>query len=813
MSHLDDDGGFGPGPVGHSPMPTMIGDYQVVNRLGGGSMAELFLAHKMSRYGFVRQAVVKRVKRSRPDYQQLQEMLLDEARATACFDHPNLVSLFDVGETDAGVYLALEFVEGSDLRRVNAKLRMRKEALPFELATFITVEVLRGLHHAHTARDQEGRLLEIVHRDVNPSNVLISRSGHVKLADFGVVRMRERVQQKTEPGLVKGKYAYLAPEYIAGESCSVQTDVYAAGIMLFELLSGRECFSGKTAYEVMWKIVNKGVPMYRLEREGVPEDLQRIVQRATAMAPERRYQTAQDMANALEAWLMRSGRHATPWVLSVFFQRHELLPSPDESSRIAPLAHLTDAIDRRSMHDARPASASQSPHPGAPRVVDNSETPLPEELVGDYGDEAPPRTETGPGQVANGGFGAGPRPASAPQAPAWNPSYNAAETHPPYGGSHREAPTSNPHLDDEATQRWYPPAEASSGPAPAAPASGPSAPVQAAPFNEAPGAPLAPPSSDPQGAAFEAPPEPADTSGAVVAPPTSGPRFGVLDEGPDSPPRFPPGFPPGGQAPQQGGWSPARSEARTVPAMERPKNLPPVGYADPRAVAPESSEHTPVVAQPEKSGRAALDPRAPPRSGKLEETSAVDLLECLNEGAYTGVVEFRCGLIWKRVKVFEGMPMGVTSNMGMELIGEHLVKSRVISREQLHAALQRSERDGRPLTATLIEDGALDRARLEEELGRNLGARLNEVLEWRWGTFDLKAEAVQAAEFTPRLDLPGLFARARAGQGADSGASVEDDSGEFDTQRKLEKAIDMARSIASSSGKGQIERPWRPKEP
>src|SRR5262245_50094481 len=223
-----------------TPGPTALGDYIVTGRLGGGGMADAFVAQKMSKFGFVRRAVIKRVKRSRPGYKNLQRMLLDEARATACFDHPNLVSILDVGEDEQGVYLALEFIDGTDLRWVNGKLRARKEALPFELACYITSEVCRGLHHAHGARDAEGNLLEIVHRDVNPSNVLISLTGHVKLADFGVVHMKDRVQPETEAGLVKGKYGYLAPEYIAGERCTHLSDIYAAGIMLFELLSGRE---------------------------------------------------------------------------------------------------------------------------------------------------------------------------------------------------------------------------------------------------------------------------------------------------------------------------------------------------------------------------------------------------------------------------------------------------------------------------------------------------------------------------------------------------------------------------------------------
>ena len=124
----------------------------MLSRLGHSPTAELFVACKMAPYGFVRRAVIKRVKRSMEDYRTLQHMLLDEARAIACFDHSNLVSLLDVGEYQEGVFLALEYVEGTDLQQVNAKLRSRKEALPFELACFVTGEVLRGLYHAHSAK-------------------------------------------------------------------------------------------------------------------------------------------------------------------------------------------------------------------------------------------------------------------------------------------------------------------------------------------------------------------------------------------------------------------------------------------------------------------------------------------------------------------------------------------------------------------------------------------------------------------------------------------------------------------------------------
>lgn len=736
----DDDGGFG-GKSSYSPVPQVIGDYQVVSRLGGGSMADLYLAKKISTFGFVHRAVIKQVKRSRSDYKQLQRMLLDEARATACFDHPNLIRMFDVGETDSGIFVALEYIEGTDLRRVNAKLRQRKEALPFELACFVVSEVLRGLHHAHAATGPDGSPLDIVHRDVNPSNVLIATSGHVKLTDFGVVRMRERIQQKTEPGLVKGKYAYLAPEYIAGEPCSVQTDLYAAGIMLFELLSGRECFAGNTAYEVMWKIVNKGVPMYRLNREGVPEDLQRIVQRATAMVPERRYATAQDFANALEAWLMRSGRHATPWVLSVFFNRHELFPSGTEPAPpLRPLqrsvpAQVPKPVMQPELHEQQRIQSQVQPAAQA-RQVDDTLTPAPELAFSFPGDFDVPILDPSDARRAQSSV---PVPEPAPPRARQPTEVPEIVSNSPFEHIGSETPT--------------------------------------------PRAGSTPPS-------IATPPPPPKVPTSDLATPAAGAHFSIPDDEVTLP-----------NQPLPTKATPPDPRREPTPARLPAERASSEG---PRKIVNEDSG-----AKPKKPAPAPLDPSAPLSEGKLEQLPAAEVLARLTKEGKTGVVEFRCGLIWKRVTLVDGTPTGITSNMGMELIGEHLVKAKIIRRADLERALKASEREGRPLTMKLIENGALDRPTLEEELGKNLAGRLQEVLEWRWGTFSYKDQGLDRPEILPKLDLQSLLTRARAARGAD-GANGDGGNGEASSpQEKLQEALRVARSISQSGGKGRVDRPWR----
>lgn len=783
----DDDDGFGAPQPTPSPLPSIIGDYQVVARLGGGSMADLYLARKVTNFGFVRRAVIKQVKRSRADYKELQKMLLDEARATACFDHPNLVSLFDVGESDHGIYIALEYVEGTDLRRVNAKLRQRKEALPFELACFTAAEVLRGLHHAHTAVGADGRPLEIVHRDVNPSNVLIAQSGHVKLADFGVVRMRERIQQKTEPGMVKGKYAYLAPEYIAGETCSVQTDIYAAGIMLFELLSGRECFNGATAYEVMWKIVNKGVPMHRLEREGVPEDLARIVARATSMVPERRYATAQDMSNALEAWLMRSGRHATPWVLSVFFNRHGLFPKKLEEShtpfppRSVPAAQAKPTI--RPGAPPPPEARADSHVPGGTPVEFYVER---QQIVEEMSRSSEAR----------------------PVDPSLTPTPQFEPMPMPMPAS-----ASSPPTESSPPRASLPSFKIPSGP------TTPGLPLRPSPDFEVPI--LAPELT-------EAPTDATPARAYAVPEPVVGPPLPLnLDEEP-----LPSAPPMDLQSPDSMPTRPRIEDAITTRDALPPASMRgalteglDIDLSQPAATSPEPDGAARKVSKitqdlPELSDEpkpAPVDPNAPLRAGKLEEVPATDVLARLCGDGESGIIEFRCGLIWKRVMLVKGTPTGITSNMGMELIGEHLVKARIISREALDKALTASERSGRPLTVMLLEHGALDRPTLEEELGKNLAARLNEALEWRWGTFDFTRQPMAAAEILPKLDLAALLERAKQSrakyESSPSGEAVPEESDEHSAQKKLKEALRVARSISRSSGKGRVDRPFRPTKP
>lgn len=301
-----------------------IGEYALIARFPSSATAEVFLGYKVTNFGFIRRAVVKWTDKSRHDYDRVRQTLLDESRAISFVDHPNIVTILDLGDDELGTYFAVEYVSGTDLRRVMGELTQRNDRIPPEHACYLICELLRGLAHAHQAIGPDGAPLGIVHRDVNPSNVLISEDGHVKLTDFGTVLMEGRMQDQTAPGMVKGKVRYLAPEYIEDQICSHRVDVYSVGVMLFEMLTGTPAFASSSTTSSMMMIVREGLPMGELKALHVPRDLIDIVQTATHKDPQKRFGSAKDMCDAIEDWMASVGKFVSPSRFSTYLHVHGL---------------------------------------------------------------------------------------------------------------------------------------------------------------------------------------------------------------------------------------------------------------------------------------------------------------------------------------------------------------------------------------------------------------------------------------------------------------------------------------------------------
>jgi serine/threonine-protein kinase len=296
----------------HKPTLARIGDYHLVGRFPSSAATMVFLAHKSSPFGVIRRAVVKWAGRSLDNFEHSRSMLLDEARAIAFLDHPNLVTIFDVGEDAAGVHLAVEYVPGPDLRRIVQELRRRGEKMPERLVLYAMIEVLRGLEHAHSAVGPDEQPLRIVHRDVNPSNIVVANTGHVKLTDFGMVHMRGRLQVPTAPHIVKGKYRYMAPEYIAEQLVTAQADIYSVGLVMLELLTGELFFTGEEPVRAMTRIVQEGVPYQIMREHDLDPELQTIIRQATHRDPLKRFASARAMVEMIEQYLRRSGVYVSP---------------------------------------------------------------------------------------------------------------------------------------------------------------------------------------------------------------------------------------------------------------------------------------------------------------------------------------------------------------------------------------------------------------------------------------------------------------------------------------------------------------------
>ena len=263
-------------------------------------------------------AVIKWADPYREDCEQVRALLIDEAYALSKVHHPSIAALLDFGDNEHGTYLAIEYIEGIDLRRVLSILGAKNQRIPLDLACFITNEILRGLQEIHSAKDDHARSLNMIHRDVNPSNIILASTGYVKLTDFGTVHMLNRTQSPTDPGRVKGKIRYLAPEYIADNYCTQLSDIYSVGVTLFEMLTGKPSFVGPNNVDIMVRIVRDGLPYGLIEQESIPNTLINIIKKATTQKPKDRFKQAIDFIEEIENWMHKNSQFVSPSRLSKF---------------------------------------------------------------------------------------------------------------------------------------------------------------------------------------------------------------------------------------------------------------------------------------------------------------------------------------------------------------------------------------------------------------------------------------------------------------------------------------------------------------
>ncbi|MBO6935120.1 MAG: serine/threonine protein kinase [Deltaproteobacteria bacterium] len=276
--------------------PRWVGEYDVLASLGKGGAGEVFLALKRGPHDFRKLVVLKLLHAHFEDDEEVVEMFLDEARLAGRLDHPNIAQTLEVGVSGDRHYMVMGYLEGIGLDRLLATLGQRHERLAPELAAFIAGEVLAGLHYAHELKDHDGSPLEVVHRDVSPSNVFLCWDGTVKLIDFGIAKAAIR-RANTDSGVIKGKWGYVAPEHATGDGTDRRADVWSTGVVLWESLTGKRLFPNLNDVTTLQALVAGDLQPLEEHAPDAPEALAAVVHRALQHDPDHRYASAQVMAD------------------------------------------------------------------------------------------------------------------------------------------------------------------------------------------------------------------------------------------------------------------------------------------------------------------------------------------------------------------------------------------------------------------------------------------------------------------------------------------------------------------------------------
>ena len=283
-----------------------FGKYNLFASLGRGGMADVFLSVARGPMGFNKLAVVKRLRAALADDPQFREMFLDEARLAARLNHPNVVHTYEVGDQDGVYFIAMEYLEGQPLNKVIREAVKRNEIFDQCFCARVISDALAGLNHAHELADYDGRPLNIIHRDISPHNIFVTYGGQVKVVDFGIAKAALS-STETEVGVLKGKVAYMSPEQAMAGPIDQRADIFAMGIVLWELLTRQRLMTGDSAASTLNRLLNAPIPSVSTLREDVDPELDAIVGRALEKDPQYRFQTAQEMRDALDTFIRATG--------------------------------------------------------------------------------------------------------------------------------------------------------------------------------------------------------------------------------------------------------------------------------------------------------------------------------------------------------------------------------------------------------------------------------------------------------------------------------------------------------------------------
>ncbi|HTL37266.1 MAG TPA: serine/threonine-protein kinase [Kofleriaceae bacterium] len=321
--------------------PERFGSYVIYEQLGKGGMATVHRAELPQRTGAPKQIALKRLM---PTYQkEIVALFLDEARLLRYLHHPNIAETYDSGKVFGTYFIAMEYVKGPTLKELVKHCGSTVGSVPQEITVNLVAQLCDALDHAHNRTDEKGAPLGIIHRDITPSNVIVSDKGALKLIDFGLAKAKVSTEE-TGQGIIKGKFGYVAPEYLGGK-LDHRADLWAVGIIMYELLTSRRLFDGKDAFETMMRVRSLPIPRPSIGNPRVTPELDRLVMTALERNPDKRWQSAAEMRDALREVIRQPGNqidgpHIAEWVRWVF----ELQPGSDISG-VRHLKALSGAPD------------------------------------------------------------------------------------------------------------------------------------------------------------------------------------------------------------------------------------------------------------------------------------------------------------------------------------------------------------------------------------------------------------------------------------------------------------------------------------
>ncbi len=348
--------------------PVQFGKYFLLERINVGGMAEVFRAKAFGVEGFERLVAVKRILPNIAEDKEFIRMFVDEAKISVQLNHANIAQIFDLGVVDTSYYIALEHIHGRDVRAVFDRCRQNGEAMPVAQACFIVMKLCEGLDYAHNKRDQGGRELHLVHRDVSPQNILVSFEGEVKVIDFGIAKAADK-QNKTQAGILKGKFGYMSPEQVRGMSIDRRSDVFACGIVLYELLTGERLFVGESDFSTLEKVRNVEILPPSTYNRKIPDELERIVLKALAKDVDERYQNAIDLHDELQAFVYTAGEFYSRKDLAGWMKKTFGKEIDEEAARIESFRQLKPP--------APEAPPTLPPGPAVARAATGSKPPPP----------------------------------------------------------------------------------------------------------------------------------------------------------------------------------------------------------------------------------------------------------------------------------------------------------------------------------------------------------------------------------------------------------------------------------------------------